>query len=46
MLCGVQVGSTNRVAPLRFVLTAVGKPIAKEAKHGAGDVFYELKRVK
>ena len=31
---------------LRFVLTAVGKPIAKEAKHGDGGAYYELKRVK
>ena len=31
---------------LRFVLTAVGKPMAKEAKHGDGGAYYELKRVK
>lgn len=31
---------------LRFVLTQPNKPLAKDVKFGAGDVYYELKRVK
>ncbi len=31
---------------LRFVLTGLGQPLLKEAKHGAGGIYYELKRVK
>ena len=31
---------------LRFVLTDLSAPLLKEAKYGAGGIYYELKRVK
>ena len=51
--CNSKIGQEKYIASYRIegdtlfiVFTEAAKPIAKEVKPGAGDVYYELKRVK